>query len=98
MNEKSTASKAAIVSIGAVIGYVIYSGIINVARLASEPWYRSPLFSVGGSLLAVIALLAGTFAFIRGASSLDSRHRQFAVIGIIAGVSYLGYIALKLST
>lgn len=98
MNEKSTASKAATVSIGAVIGYVIYSGVINVARLASEPWYRSPLFSVGGSLLAVVALLAGAFAFVRGASSLDSRHRQFAVIGIIAGVSYLGFIAFKLST
>lgn len=85
-------------SIGAVIGYIIYSGIINVTRLASDPWYRSPVFSVGGSILAVIALAAGAFAFKRGASSLDSRHRQFAAIGIISGVSYLGYIAFILTS
>ena len=98
MNNKSTESKAATVSVGAVVIYVICSGVINFARLASEPWHRSPLFAIGGSLLATIALIAGAFAFVRGRSSLDPRHRQFAITGIIAGVSYLSAIAIKLST
>ncbi|MGV3533816.1 MAG: hypothetical protein ACO1QR_15720 [Chthoniobacteraceae bacterium] len=92
MNEKTTPRKYAALSVGAVIGYITYSGVISVARLASEPWYRSPLFFLGGSLFAIAALLTGAVAFVSGASSLDSRHRQFAAIGIIAGLSYLGHI------
>jgi hypothetical protein len=81
---------AAALSIGAVLGYVIYSMVINAANLASEPWYRSPLFSIGGSLFALAALISGSMAFHVGrahflrakGSSLESALLQVSVISL----------------
>jgi len=97
MSRESVSSVAAIASLGAVVGYVVFTVVITVAHLATEPWYQSPFFLVGGSAFASVALLAGTFALIRGSAVLRSRHRQFAAIGIVAGSCYLGYLALQVS-
>lgn len=88
---------AAALSIGVVLAFVIYNMVITAANLAPDPWYHSSLFSIGGSLFALAALISGSMALRVGRGALPSRDRQFAAIGIVAGLSYLAYIGLMYS-
>ena len=85
-----TTSKAARLSVLSVVLYFVSNLIVTITGAASTPWYESPFYTVGGSCLAVVGLVAGLYAVLRGWSQLVSNEKQFAFIGIVAGASYLG--------
>ncbi|HSI63465.1 MAG TPA: hypothetical protein VLE43_10110 [Candidatus Saccharimonadia bacterium] len=86
---------AAFISIGAVIAFTVVHGLIILIRQTSG---SSPLyfFPVGASACSIVAVAAGIVALAGGGSHLSSRDRQFAIIGIVAGLSYFGYVAMVL--